>query len=144
MGAVAGGNAARLSGVSALDDRRPQVLLVEDDHEVSALTRELLASLGFSVSHVASPEAALRMLAQPHDFDIVLSDLVTPGGVTGLQLARQIRSLQPALRILLTTGSVESFSGMKDEEFPLLLKPYTIQSLTRALEIALGAGVAPT
>jgi len=143
VGAVAGGNAARLSGVSALDDRRPQVLLVEDDHEVSALTRELLASLGFSVSHVASPEAALRMLAQPHDFDIVLSDLVTPGGVTGLQLARQIRSLQPALRILLTTGSVESFSGMKDEEFPLLLKPYTIQSLTRALEIALGAGVAP-
>jgi CheY-like chemotaxis protein len=75
------------------------------------------------------------MLVQPHDFDIVLTDLVMPGGVTGLQLARKIRRLQPALRILLTTGSVESPAGMTDGEFPLLLKPYTVESLASALRV---------
>jgi hypothetical protein len=48
------------------------------------------------------------------------------------------------VRILLTTGSVESPAGIKDGEFPLLLKPYTAESLARALGMALGAGVAAT
>ena len=141
-GAVAHDTARQADG-SAPDDRRKHVLLVEDDHGVSALTRELLTSLGFSVSHVASPEAALRALAPPHDIEIVLSDLVMPGGVTGLQLARDIRSRQPTLRILLTTGSVDSPAGMKDGEFPLLLKPYTVDSLACALGVAFGTSVAP-
>jgi PAS domain S-box-containing protein len=143
VGAGIRGDAARQAAGSARDDRTRHVLLVEDDHEVSALTRELLTSLGFSVSHVTSPEAALRMLAPSHDIELVFSDLVTRGGVTGLQLAREIRSRQPALRVLLTTGSVETPAGMRDGEFPLLLKPYTVDSLASAVGVALAAGVAP-
>jgi len=74
-------------------------------------------------SHVASPEAVLRMLPQPHGIDMVVSDLMMPGSVTGVQLAREIRNRQPALPIRLTTGSVAFPAGLKENEFPLLLKP---------------------
>ena len=120
-------------------DRRGHLLLVEDDHEVAALTRELLTSLGFSVIHVSSGEAALGALANSRDIDAVLSDVMMPGGVSGLELAREIRRRHPALTILLTTGYVESVAGMNDGEFSLLLKPYTVESLANALGIELQA-----
>ena len=143
VGAEAGGNVDRLADGGARDDRRKHVLLVEDDHEVAALTRELLTSLGFSVSHVASPDAALRIVMQSHDIDIVVTDLMMPGLVNGLQLAREIRTRQPALPILMTTGSASTPAGMEKDEFPLLLKPYSADSLARALEGAFGTVVAP-
>jgi PAS domain S-box-containing protein len=125
------------SGTGAPPDpsRRGHVLLVEDDREVSALTRELLMSLGFAVVHVASAEAALGALANARTIDVVLSDVMMPGGVSGLELAREIRRRHPALPILLTTGYVESVNGMGDGEFDVLLKPYTVESLAEALGI---------
>ena len=102
---------------------------------MAALTRELLTSLGFSVIHVSSAEAALGALANSRDIDAVLSDVMMPGGVSGLELAREIRRRHPALTILLTTGYVESVADMNDGEFSLLLKPYTVESLARALGI---------
>ena len=142
-GAVANADAARPAVSSTRDDRSRMVLLVEDDPEMSALTHELLRSLGFSVSHVESPEAALRMLTPPHRIDMLLSDLTVPGNLTGLQLAREIRNSQPAVRILLTTGSVAPPAGVEEGEFPLLLKPYSVDSLADALGVALGTEVAP-
>jgi PAS domain S-box-containing protein len=141
LGEVASADAARRAEGSAREDRRKLVLLVEDDHEMSALTRELLTSLGFAVSHVATAEAALRLLAQSNGIDLVLADLMMPGSVTGLQLARDIRSRQPAVRILLTTGSMAPLAGVEGDEFPLLLKPYSADSLARALESALQTNV---
>jgi signal transduction histidine kinase/CheY-like chemotaxis protein len=112
---------------------RGHVLLVEDDREVSALAREMLMSLGFSVTHVASPDAALGALANARDIDVVLSDIMMPGGVSGLELAREIRRRHPGLPIVLTTGYVESAAGMTDGEFELLTKPYTIEAVAEAL-----------
>jgi len=141
--AVASADAAHQADGSARDDRRKHVLLVEDDHEVAALTREPLTSLGFSVSHVASREAALGILMQPHEIGIVVTDLMMPGPVNGLQLAREIRKRQPALPILLTTGRVPAPAGMEYDAFPLLLKPYSADSLARALDLAFATDVAP-
>ena len=137
----AGGNADRPADGGARDDRRKHVLLVEDDHEVAALTRELLTSLGFSVSHVAGPDPALRIVVQPHDIDVVVTDLMMSGLLNGLQLAREIRRRQPGLPILITTGSASTPAGMEKDEFPVLLKPYSDDSLARALEGALAAAV---
>jgi PAS domain S-box-containing protein len=137
----AGGSVDRLADGGTCDDRRKHVLLVEDDHEVAALTRELLTSLGFSVNHVASPDAALRIVNHSHEIDIVVTDLMMPGPVNGLQLAQEIRKCQPGLPILLTTGSVSTPAGMESDEFPLLLKPYSADSLARALEGAFATGV---
>jgi CheY-like chemotaxis protein len=114
-------------------ERRGHVLLVEDDKEVSALTRELLSSLGFSVTHVWGADAALGALADSRQIDAVLSDVMMPGGVSGLQLAREIRRRRPDLPILLTTGNVEALTDMHAGEFTLLLKPFTVEALADAL-----------
>jgi CheY-like chemotaxis protein len=109
------------------------VLLVEDDKEVSALASELLSAIGCSVTHVASAEAALGALANARPVDVVLSDIMMPGGFSGLQLAREIRRRYPSLPILLTTGYAEAAAGMAEGEFALLLKPYTLEALAEAL-----------
>jgi CheY-like chemotaxis protein len=72
------------------------VLLVEDDLEVAALTREMLAELGFTVVHAASPAAALGALANGRAVDVVFSDIMMPGPMNGLELAREIRRRQHA------------------------------------------------
>jgi len=115
--------------------RRGHILLVEDDKEVSALAVELLSSLGFAVTHVSSADAALGALANGRDVDVVLSDIMMPGGVSGLQLAREIRRRYPDLPVVLTTGYVEAAAGMEDDEFSLLTKPYTVESLADALGV---------
>jgi signal transduction histidine kinase/CheY-like chemotaxis protein len=115
--------------------RRGQLLLVEDDKEVSALTRELLITLGFTVTHVGSAEAALGALANSRQIDIVLSDIMMPGGVNGVELAREIRRRHPGLPIILTTGYVEAAADVEDGEFALLPKPFTLEALATALGV---------
>jgi len=122
-------------------ERRGHMLLVEDDKEVAALTRELLTALGFSVTHVASAEAALGALADGRKVDAVLSDIMMPGGVSGVQLAREMRRRHAALPIILTTGYVEAAAGVTDGEFALLPKPFTLEALAAALGVNVSSDV---
>jgi signal transduction histidine kinase/CheY-like chemotaxis protein len=110
-------------------------LLVEDDPEVAALTREMLSFLGFEVVHAASPAAALGALANGRRVEVVFSDIMMPGGISGLELGREIRRRQPDLRIVLTTGVSDATAGMDPGEFVLLLKPYRLDALSRALGV---------
>ena len=112
-------------------------MLVEDDREVSALTREMLNSLGFSVIHVSGAEAALGALANERTIDVVLSDIMMPGGMSGLELAREIKRRHPQMPIALATGYAEAAAGIKDGEFKLLLKPYSVEELADALGVEL-------
>jgi PAS domain S-box-containing protein len=123
------------SGASPLrgDGGDRQVLLIEDDEEVAALTREMLRHLGFNVIHAASPAAALGALANARSIDIVFSDVMMPGGMSGLELAREIRRRRPNLSIVLTTGYSEAAAGMNNAEFHLLLKPYSLEALADAM-----------
>ena len=113
--------------------RRGEVLLVEDDNEVAALAREMLGALGFGVIHVSGPALALDALAKTPSIDAVFSDIMMPGGISGLDLARDIRRRRPEVRIVLATGYAESAAGMKDGEFSVLLKPYSLEALADAL-----------
>ena len=117
--------------------RQLHILLVEDDREVSALTREMLNSLGFSVIHVASAEAALGALANGRTIDVVLSDIMMPGDISGVELAREIKRRHPQMPIALATGYAEAAAGLKDGEFKLLLKPYSVEELADALGVEL-------
>jgi CheY-like chemotaxis protein len=128
-------DAAAASTAGLDSERRGHVLLVEDDREVSALTKELLSALGFSVTHVASAEAALGALANARQIDQVLSDIMMPGGVSGVQLAREIRRRYPDIPVILTTGYVEAAAEVKDGEFALLLKPFSVEALAEALGV---------
>ena len=58
-----------------------------------------------------------------------------PGGMSGLELAREIKRRQPRLPIVLTTGYSEATAGMNTTEFRLLLKPYSVEALADALSV---------
>jgi CheY-like chemotaxis protein len=99
----------------------------------------MLSCLGFTVVHAASFTAALGALANARRIDVVLSDVMMPGGVSGLELAREIKRRQPLLPIVLTTGYAESLAGSDAKDFPLLLKPYSLEALAEALGVELNS-----
>jgi CheY-like chemotaxis protein len=127
------------SPVRTATTRRGQALLVEDDTEVAALAREMLAVLGFSVIHVSSAAAALGALANERSVEVVFTDIMMPGGTSGVDLAREARRRNPNLVIVLTTGYAESAAGLRDGEFRLLLKPYSLEALSSALGVDIGS-----
>ena len=124
-----------LPAVVSVAKRRGDVLLVEDDVEVAALTREMLAALGFNVIHASNPAAALAKFSEASALEAVFSDIMMPGGTSGLHLAREIRGRHPTLPIVLATGYAEAAAGMRDGEFGLLLKPYSLEALANALGV---------
>jgi DNA-binding NtrC family response regulator len=66
---------------------------------------------------------------------VVLSDIMMLGGVSGLQLAREIRRRYSNLPVILTTGYIEAAADLKDGEFELLPKPYSLEALASALGV---------
>jgi PAS domain S-box-containing protein len=108
------------------------ILLVEDNPEVADASMGLLEQLGCEVRCVADAEAALQALERDTTIDLVLSDIVMPGRMDGLALARAVREKYPGLQVLLATGYSEAAQGV-DAEFPILRKPYQIGELSKAV-----------
>jgi CheY-like chemotaxis protein len=107
------------------------VLLVEDNPDVASASAGLLEQLGYSVRWVSSAEAALQEI-ENYGFDLVFSDIVMPGRMNGLGLARAIRQRHPSMPILLATGYSEAAQDARTD-FPILRKPYRVEELSRAL-----------
>src|SRR5258708_39855657 len=81
-----------------------EVLVVEDDDEVAALTVEMINELGYDTTRVASAEAALGALADKREIDIVFSDVMMPGRMDGVELAQEIRRRRPHRPVLCTSA----------------------------------------
>jgi PAS domain S-box-containing protein len=107
------------------------VLLVEDNPEVAYASAGLLEQLGYSVRWVSDADAAMKEIDRD-GIDLVLSDIVMPGNLDGLELARAIRVKRPAMPILLATGYSEAAHKARSD-FPILRKPYQIHELSHAL-----------
>ena len=111
-----------------------RVLLVEDDDEVAALTSEMLGNLGYEVTRASTAAAALGALANGRQVDIVFSDIMMPGGMNGIELAREIRRRRAELPILLASGYTEAAAREANAEgIRILAKPYRIDELSAAL-----------
>jgi PAS domain S-box-containing protein len=111
-----------------------QVLVVEDDDEVAALTVEMIHQLGYDTTRVASAEAALGALADRRSVDIVFSDIMMPGRMDGVELAQEIRRRRPNLPVLLTSGYAEGARrNAGAQEIKIIPKPYRIDELRDAL-----------
>jgi PAS domain S-box-containing protein len=80
------------------------ILVVEDDQRVRRVSMRCLKELGYAVIEVDSGPAALRMLDQRDSIDLVFTDVVMPGGMTGLDLAQEVRRRWPKLKVLFTSG----------------------------------------
>jgi signal transduction histidine kinase len=115
------------------------VLLVEDDDEVAALVGEMLTQLGFEATRAASGVAALGALTNGRAVDLVFSDIMMPGGMNGVDLAREVKRRRPGLPILLTTAyAAASRHDAEAEGIALLPKPYRLEDLAVATRTALG------
>ncbi|MEA3197059.1 MAG: hypothetical protein QOF32_1111 [Gammaproteobacteria bacterium] len=111
-----------------------QVLLVEDDDEVAALTVEMIKELGYDATRVASAEAALGALADRRPIDIVFSDVMMPGRMNGVELAQEIRRRRPNLPVLLTSGYAEAANrSAAAHRIKIIAKPYRMDELRQAL-----------
>src|SRR5690242_19480087 len=114
-----------------------RVLLVEDDDEVAALASEMLGRLGYEVTRAATAAAALGALANGRPVDIVFSDIMMPGGMNGVELAREIRRRRAELPVLLTSGYAEAAAREANSAgIRILSKPYRIDELSAALNAA--------
>jgi PAS domain S-box-containing protein len=116
-----------------------RVLVVEDNNHVGDVSRLLLEQLGYCVHQVESPAEALNALSGKHDFALILSDIVMPGEMDGLTLARAVRDRWPQIPMLLTTG-YSSAAERVGAEFPIIRKPFDINTLGVAVKLALADG----
>ena len=129
---------------SQRDERHGRVLLVEDEDSVATLVAEMLHELGYDVLRAASAASALRMLDAEQDFILVFSDMVMPGRMNGMELAREVSQRRPDLPVVLTTGFSEAAAQAREQGFRLLMKPYRIEALANALEAARKERGSPT
>jgi PAS domain S-box-containing protein len=116
------------------------VLVVEDDDRVRRLTAARLKELGYRVLEASHGAAALDLLKAAPEVEIVFSDLVMPGGMTGFDLARQVRERYPNMRLLLTSGysaDLMSQADIAQLDLQVLRKPYRQAELARAFRAAL-------
>ncbi|MEI9889777.1 MAG: ATP-binding protein [Caulobacteraceae bacterium] len=118
-----------------------QLLVVEDDDQVRALTVEMLQGLGYTVMVAPNAKAALTLLKGKRRFGALMTDVVMPGGMSGIQLAKAARKLRPDLPILLTSGYAGG-QGAADDEFAFLSKPYELSVLASRLRDLIGAAQA--
>jgi PAS domain S-box-containing protein len=117
----------------AIEGGDERILLVEDDPTVLALTLDMLSGLGYQVTTATNAAEALEVIHSDAPIDLLFTDVVMPGGVSGVSLARTAREIRPELRVLLTSGFIGEGAVIEDAEFPLLDKPYETTLLAAKL-----------
>lgn len=118
------------------------LLLVEDDAAIAEFAAEVLEEAGYRVRRAADGAQALGILGSGAAIDLVLADIIMPGAVDGLTLARAAAARRPGLPVLLVTGNtVEPLA--RPGEFPMLHKPYRRGELLARVRAALDQATAP-
>ena len=129
--------------LSALDGRGERILLVEDELAVRMVARAVIERAGYHVTEADDAPSALAVWdAAEQPFDLLLTDMVMPNGITGSELAAELRRRQPGLKIVLTTGyshdllkkGAQTVAGAR-----ILLKPFSRAPLLAILRETLDA-----
>jgi len=112
-----------------------QVLVVDDMPEQLHIATSMLSKLGYAVTAVASGEAAVEYL-HSHTADLVVLDMIMPGGMDGLETYKQILTLQPGQRVIITSGFSESDrvkTLLQLGAGAYIQKPYTLEKIGQAV-----------
>ena len=131
------GEAANASIRDVGDRKFPlRVLLVEDHEEVRPVAAAQLRTLGCTVIEASTGQEGLDALRRDPDIELLFTDMVMPGGLSGLQLAREALHQRPGLPVVFASGfsevTVDGATHVRDLG-PLLSKPYTRQELANAM-----------
>ena len=120
--------------------RGERILLVEDDDLVRAHAVQLLTGLGYGVVAATNGPEALALLREDIPCDLLFTDVIMPGGLTGPKLAEAAHVLRPGLPVLYTSGYTENaiiHHGRVDPGINLLHKPYRKPELAAKLRAVL-------
>ncbi len=113
---------------------RPRtVLVVDDSDDVADVTCSLFEHLGYETIRRDSAEEALKLLEAGTKIDIVFSDIVMPGAIDGVGLAREIRSRYPNLPIALTTGYSDGAKAAP-ADLKIIRKPFDLEALRELVQ----------
>ncbi|OAN63517.1 histidine kinase famiy protein [Sphingomonas sp. TDK1] len=114
------------------------ILLVEDSDDVRALAQEQIAALGYRVVLASSGEEALERL-KTEKIDLLFTDIVMPGGMSGLELVEQFRAIHPDTPVLMTTGYNEDLVAdiPRGSNLDVIGKPYRREQLADRIRAAL-------
>jgi PAS domain S-box-containing protein len=117
-----------------------RILVVEDNNQVRQVTLARLESLGYAVLEAENASEAIEILKEESEIELVLSDVVMPGGLTGYDVVEWVRAQRPGLKVLLASGHNEvTGDHTRRPEHKLLAKPYTQAQLARAVREMLDA-----
>jgi PAS domain S-box-containing protein len=111
-----------------------RILIVEDRPDVAELSKMVLEDLGYATDIALNAREALRKFDAGSSYDLLFTDLIMPGGMNGVMLAREVRRRLPKIKVLLTTGYAENSIERTDiggSEFDVIAKPCMPQALAR-------------
>jgi signal transduction histidine kinase/response regulator RpfG family c-di-GMP phosphodiesterase len=126
--------------------RSETVLLVEDDAAVLAVGIEMLTDLGYRVITASDAGGALEILRRGRPVDLIFTDVVMPGGKTGVQLADEARALRPQIKVLLTsgyTGEALARHQPNHSDWPIIAKPFRQPDLAASIRKILESDALP-
>lgn len=114
------------------------ILIVEDEISLAMLLDDLITSLGYVVETVSSGVAAMELLDSGDHFDLLITDIVIPGGMDGFKLAQSVRDKSPDMPLIYMSG----YTGYTDTDMgavvaPMLQKPCPPLELAQAIHTAL-------
>lgn len=122
--------------------RRPSVLVVEKDPDVRGQSVHHLTEFGFEVRAVTNGEAAIEVLDSAEPIDLVFTDVIMPGGITGFGVADAAVARRPGIKIMFITGyqgTGTPHGHLRHRGAPLLPKPYTRTELAAAVHAVMKA-----
>ncbi|MET4210404.1 CHASE3 domain-containing protein [Bradyrhizobium sp. LA2.1] len=122
------------------------IFVVEDDTLVRNFVTAQLQSLGYDTVAAPDSRAALDMIEAGQDFDLLFTDVVIPGGMSGRELAEEVAKRRPGVRVLYTSGYTDNaivHHGKLDDGVLLLTKPYRRNQLAEMIRKALNGGGMP-
>jgi CheY-like chemotaxis protein len=134
-------SAAKPAAQARPTERRHTILLVDDHDLVRTAVKANLESLNYRVLSADCGPAAIVLLESAEPIDLLFTDVVMPGGLSGAEVARRARELRPSIKVLFTSGFTPSAlvqNGRLEPGVELLMKPYDLSelvvTLTRILE----------
>lgn len=113
----------------------PTILIIDDEEVILEYLKMLLGKLGYDIITARDGAAGCNAL-QNHDINLIISDLIMPGEISGMNLVRKLRSMRPDCPIIVLTGypNDENLKDTQELEVEFLTKPFEIPFLENLLK----------